>query len=856
MQSVPIICKQMNTKFLFSNWQTASSDDKTALLETILSHIGNNWKIDKGQLIHQPSGKQFAFIPGGWMTQGLSALKLYNLCIARNSINFEESSWPEDIEQLRPAKQVWVYPFLVSVEYENKKRETESEYGFSLPTESELEWLFSYGGQTDFVAEKIGPKKKKKKVGFDVKFDRPFTIENLENVSAQCIDDWHDTLHEKPDNSLPWGTGRAVAKDIHTLWQDIEEEVLSWHVSVRGGSSGERDHFDIIRLNELFPEIDNKPESESADFITDILENGKAGEKKALIGMCDLMSYTPADDTPAVLEKIFINLETDPKQKPKLLKVAAKIVCGPKLEERLTPQSPFTPARKELITIVDKYSSVLLQMLDISNTPATKASVAEILSVSSNSDVFDAYLNLYKEEKHATVLEALHISSAFYSKNNNIERLLFEEYENPKDKTPEYFKFIASSIVKGTDYEAFIQAIKEAGKIKEQHIPISVSLLSATGVEQEKLGHDLALLSYDLAKEIKKPENKQMQLYPLYELCEKAIHLAFQKETGKVEDNTPWLLLPENISQLQKEAFRAFKSFINYSQQSYRLQWLTDLRLPYAEFSWDILIGESDSVMGHEVIYNNTKMPIYWALYEIGKLDDKDVLSDFLSNLDNKEILDLYSQEKTYDDGLSIPYKSACADLIGSKYNEHKDAFKNHVTPQFNEYFSSKGERLKLYDIKEHLLNLTAYLIKDDKQLQSWFLEPLSINELNQLDMDFGDTKPISFFSESMIAEKLKSFEDLCSTLILEKYNSAYMNYGSYFFRYCFTPQSDLKYVMGLLAAEMVTYNYEVIGKLRSDDDYSHFYDAIPEEYFDDETKKIAFEKLWRVFTENKNFKV
>jgi len=849
----------MRNTHLFSNWQTATSTEKKELLQNIISSLGADWQMEGEQLLHTPSDKRFAFIPGGWMTQGLSPKKLYELCTKRKNFDFEDSSWLEETVKMRPAKQVWVYPFLISLEYEKREINAQSPFGFSLPSESELEWVFSNGGQTSFVAENIQKGKKKKAFAFA----EPFGIKNLEAVEAQCLDDWHSTLHDKPADSLPWGTGRGVAKDVHISWQDEEEEIIAWHVAYRADCSGSRDHFDVVRLDELFAEKEKEPETESDDFIGEILKNGKAKDKKALIGMLDLLSYTPAEDTPAILEAILSNLETDPKLKPKLLKGTTKIVCGALTEERIMKNSPFSPARELLAEVVDKNLSVLLPLLEISNTVVTKSSVADILSVSSQPEVFDAYLELYKVEKHATVLDSLHIASAFYAKKNAKDKLLFELFDNPKDKSEEYFKVLLQNIKNKADFEQLITPMRN-GEVGSNYTFWFISLLLTCDIDKETLGLELAKLSIKLLRKIDNPDRHWCSVYPILEIIDKAFPLVFPKFTVQQSENIqaqkqPCFLFYDDFTEIQKEMLEIVCQAMEISRNNaWHWQRMNDSGIPGTEEGIKIMMGTSLSVYAQKVTYNGMEMPAFYAvatiMYEKKWGEYKQVLNQFLSQFDLETLIAMkFTSLHIYIDS---DIRSAIIEKIHEDRPKAANFFKNRL-----EAAISSGEELPF-------ISFSVLAFWEDHDLRLWLLEHCNKEyEINDyiVDNTYYSIEEATVYQN--VTELGGLLIDVLRTKKMEPYVDQFLIRN---FANIIIPQTDQKLVMGMLAIQQFCGNNILIEKLETgksnfagsekSKDYTAeemkpLYNAIPQEYFGDD-KKLAFEKLWQIFTEDEDFKL
>lgn len=870
----------MNDNYLFTNWQTTDSEAKALLLNEIINHLGNDWEIDGEQLLHTPSEKRFAFIPGGWMVQGLSVQKLLNLFSIYRYYDFESSTWNDEIIKMRPSKQVWVYPFLISVDSEiNDEEAIKKTSQFSLPSETEIEWIFSNGGELDFVAEDIN---RKKKTSF--KFIQPFGIPDIQYKQIQCIDDWHETLHDKPSDSLPWGTGKETTKYAHLEWQD-EEEILGWHVACRHNEEAV-DVFDVVRLNDLFPEKETAPSIDNTSFISEIIENSKATQKTALLNTIMALGITPANDTEEVINEVFNHFDKQPKFQSKLLEAFAIVLINGNIEKRLNTTT------NKFAQIIEKHIDTFTSLIKVEAPKKLKLVIIDILSYLNSPCVFESLSKLYKTEKNKEVLYNLNLAAALYIKRKGEQQLLFEHIENKKDKPKEYIKTLFKNIAYGADPEEIIATIK-GGEIEDAHLPWFINLLKTAECSDEK---KLAFQLLDLCQYC-------MGTSPNQGTITQIIKVAFP------------LVFPETNTMLSKKELNDVqKTFLSQiiPMDKYIDKWEVQREVFRKGGIYDSLFGKkvqlgiSNSIYEKLVDFKGTKTTLYTATLTFEDRYRKEYqkeeefqyryingdtfffteLADLYSQLEFDEIIKAFILHKTGGKkGIQYEWPESMQIIMYRDKQQFVEYLKPLCEDIFNKKDTSDGYIFNNAELHEEELNdpdwynfkrrskilaMMVMLLEGDTDLQKWFFNNISLANFDC----FSETpkNEIQKVSSEIIYDFInKRGEKIVSELQKDREQNRILSSPQEFIEYI-TPDTDPRIVAGILAFELWNNSLYLYDRINHDKSLNKFKNLIPENYFEESfcgkySKEYnylseyidvpkSFEKLWRAFLGDNSFKI
>lgn len=846
----------MDNTYLFSNWETANSEGKSTVLKNILTYLGAEWEVDKESFIHKPTNKRFAFIPGGWMRMGMSPTDLFHAASTRQNQDYTEWYWNESVAQMRPSVPVYVFPFLMTV-HNIENDEPEKNTPFDILSEAEFEWVVSSGKQTDWIAldpkETVSPKNKWKLVAD--KTIEPFGIQDILDIDGiACADDWHDSHINRPLNSLPWGNGLNTGKEVHTCWQDDDEEIIAWHIAYRIQGVG-CSTYNVVRLNNLFSEIPEQPERPiDLSIFKSTLETDNPKDKKTVLGTLSILAHSPAEDIFPLFDLMLKNIHTDEKITPKLLQILADIAVSDSIQERLLENNPFSRFRKQLTTIVDSNLDILLPLLQ-HKKKAIKLAAVDLLSVSSEMKAYNAIVEQYKLEKNKEVLEAFNIAVAFFIKKNNQGTLLHEVVEGKK--IPEYSPVLMKSISDKPDIENIIAYLK-SGAIAPLHFQICAELLKSSDQDKETIAVELAQIS------IKQKEKERGQLQKIafdiiFPDCS-AMEKGTKRQTLK-----SWLLLPEELSDNQKKVLKVLvqtKSQLGIHPQRAQKHFLYS-RVAQTLEGRKIQIGESDAVYAQTIEYNNTSMPLLIALHDIVDRDYKTAKEKYLNLISQFDIITLYELENEAPKVIHDIYFKDCWKVrwgfLEHKIPKDETLLEEYLKPKQEEYFSKERE----YDKENGTLVLSAYfLYKNNPSKRHWLLEQLNPDELQTL-FSFEDYA-IRAFSDHDIRMKTEQFGNKLIQDYREKGNRLRIpeydyKYSHIIFSKYVTPNTDEKLVSGLLAIEKVNINHQLYQSIKKDGELSHFRKLIPEEYNKTKTNKdkiAVFEKLWRVFLDDESFAI
>jgi len=846
----------MTTAYLFSNWQTATSADKTELLQNISSSLGSDWEIKEEQLLHKPSDKRFAFIPGGWMQMGMSPTDLFHAASVRSNQNYTEWYWNDSVAQMRPSVPVYVYPFLMAVT-NREVDEDSTKADFEIISDAEFEWVASSGKQTSWIAldpcETVTSKNKLKLVSG--KTIDPFGVQEILDADGGicCADSWHSNHIDRPQNSLPWGAEQTVGREAHTCWQDDDEEVIAWHVSYRIDGGGCHT-YDVVRLHELFPEIPEKPEQAvDLQIFQTILENGTTRDKKTLLGTLSILSSSPAEDIFPLFDLMLKNCTADEKLTAKLLQILADITVSKSFAERFNGDSPFSPYRKKLGQLIDANIEVLLPLLNNKKKPIRLA-VVDLLSATTDSKAYEAIKQQYEQEKNKEVLEACNIAVAFWVKNNNKGTLLHELL--PNKKLPEYYPELMRGICHGVDVEKIIGFLK-AGSVLPEHFQLCVELLKASDQNKEMMAVELAHLS------LKQKEKEKGQLQKM------AFDLSFpdcslmRKGTSR-QSLKSWLLLPDELTENQRAVLKILVDddsqlglHPQVAQNAYYIS-----RVAMSLEGRKIQLGESDSVYAQKIEFNGIQMPLLFALHEIVDSDHETAESRYLNFLSQFDLITLYeivnqSGKVYYDNDLYEGWKIRWA-FFSEQLENDTSELKAYLKPKLADYFFKERN----YETTCATLVRTSFsLYKNDQEKWSWFMKNLITEEIGIIS-SYNSYEIRAFSYDDMRIKVLQ----LGNKLIEEFRAKGKIQVSEYDRKYC--PMAFLDYVQqttsenlvaGILALAKADKYSRCNQYVNEKNEFKPFQHILPKGFLNAKTGKenlVVFEKLWKVFTGDENFKL
>ena len=277
-------------------WDAGALELDAEQVAKLASALGTDWEADGGVLVR--GGVRFAVVPGGWLRMGFSPDDVLALCGARKrSPVGDDCTWAESIAAARPTRWARVNPLAVAIDPEH-----EPAAGERLPTEAELEWILSECGRCRFVGVD-GEVTAKNRWKVIETARAPFGLEGVFDGPQVSSDRWPDGPRR----------GRPITREVHTAWQDDDEELIALHVAHRSAGVGvERAVFDLAAV------VGEPPAGEptSDDCAAVLTETrGAKGKPGKLAGYAmELLAASPGDDLVLLVEDVAQNLE--PSAKP------------------------------------------------------------------------------------------------------------------------------------------------------------------------------------------------------------------------------------------------------------------------------------------------------------------------------------------------------------------------------------------------------------------------------------------------------------------------------------------------------------------------------------------------------------
>ncbi|GEM_PF-5774301 len=301
------------------------------------------WTVD-GDHLRSPEGVAYAYVPGGWLLQGLSADEVLGACLARKTAPSAE--WTRDIAAARPVRSVPVAPFLVSVYAHDTGR---------LPTEAELEWVLRNAGRASWVGTDslLTTRNRTRLVG---RLEAPFALEQLFDESQLSAE--------------------GSTRHPHTAWQDDDEEVLGLHAAIAGGSPVDAVRRDVRRLDRPAPA--GPPPEVSGAALAAALSGTKA-EQKAALRALDIVAHAPADDLLPALTALLSGLASQkPRDLAARLRLLGDVLVGP--GATCLTDDPWRSARSELAAALSPLLSDACRWLQHSSAAVRAAATLPLSS--------------------------------------------------------------------------------------------------------------------------------------------------------------------------------------------------------------------------------------------------------------------------------------------------------------------------------------------------------------------------------------------------------------------------------------------------------------------------------------------
>lgn len=612
-----------------NQYQQLSHSEKIDFLHSLAKQLGPDWTIDKDYLSYQPTQELFAFIPGGQMTMGFSIDSLFTLCKARGEkYKDDEWSWAPNIQAGRPATDIVVYPFLIALVHEN---DTDMQTPFHLPSEAEMEWLLRNAGQVYFPglkADQIVTKSNRTKLVCNLQehFGLEELVDDIDTVGQQCEDSRHETYHQRPVDSLPWGHDQMVKRIVHTTWQDDAEEIIAWHAADRQFDmhGRRRKTLRLPHLPTLKPEVSIPKDY---GFFIDAIESGKGVDYEAAWATLQLLSYAPGKDMHGILIYILKKqLIPNSKNTLTILQWLFTLGYGHTPEQLFKNQDAYSEDRhviRELIsTEIDQFIPFLSD-----KKAEVRSQAALILSMAASESgkartLLESQFNL---EKKVEVKETLLISMALLTRKPLNPDLL------EKSKIPDAIHELINTITGKADKQKIVLLIKNSDTLP--YFDWFIHLLSS-GEQQSAENNQAAL---ELASHALITKSRDIRLTCL----RVSLSLLFEKKSS--------LLLPEQISEPQKKLIELLTPEQDFKPGLALNGLLKEYQIPDDRLAREVILGRSsNSIFAKYVEYSGRSMPLLCALDHAYCEHKRQGLKEFINSFSLIDIVQIRHQIYNY----------------------------------------------------------------------------------------------------------------------------------------------------------------------------------------------------------------
>jgi hypothetical protein len=612
-----------------NQYQKLSHSEKIDFLQPLATQLGSDWKIDNDYLCYQPTKELFAFIPGGQMTMGFSIESLFALCKARGEKYKDGSwSWVPNIQAARPATDIVVYPFLIALEPEN---DMDMPAPFHLPSEAEMEWLLRNAGQVYFPGlktdEKVTKSNRNKLVrNLQEHFGLHQLVDDIDNIGQQCEDSLHETYHQRPIDSLPWGHDQGVKRIVHTTWQDDADEIIAWHAANRQFETHGRRR-KTLRLQHL---LKSKPEASiprDYGFFIDALESGKGADYEEAWATLQLLSYAPNKDMHGILIYLLKNQLTSEAQKPLLiLQWLFRLAYGDTPKQLFNNTDPYAEDRIAIRTILSQELESILPFL-AHKKPDVRAQTAFVLAAATDKkneaqEILEAQLHI---EKNIDVRNSILLSMALLLRRPLDGHLL--NLPNISEST----QCLAETISGKPDKQKIVSVIKRQNSLP--YLDWFIYFLS----DGDRTSTDNIQAALELANHAINTEDSQRRCTYL----KVSLSLLFDKGEG--------LLLPNEITPPQKQLIEILTPDSPFRPYFISGDLCRQYQIPHTEAARAILLEKSTiSIFSKSVDYNGQEMPLLCALNKTYCDNKLEGVKEYLRAFSLIDIIKMHHQVRDY----------------------------------------------------------------------------------------------------------------------------------------------------------------------------------------------------------------
>ncbi|HUH01348.1 MAG TPA: hypothetical protein VML75_05090 [Kofleriaceae bacterium] len=421
-------------------WRAAAATDRAAAVAALARSLAGGWQAD-GERLRYGDGV-FAVVPGGWLRMGFAPDEVLAACRARKRSPVKDSSWPESIARARPSRLVRVDPFAVSIE-------SLVATGVLEPIcEAELEWLLRDAGRGSFIGT-VEPLSTANRTKLLPRLVAPFGLEELFDVAQSCADDWHPNLAGGPSSSVPWGDGASVAREVHTMWQDADEELIGLHAAARVRMTGPGRA--VLRLRDALGLIAAGQPPSQTGCEQMCARIGNPGKERKLLGWAlDILGGAAGDDLVPAVHATIENLGAGkPAEIAAQLRWLGDLAFGTAAEAVGSDPWPRSAIRAAIGEHV-----IRLQSLLESDHSGVRAAAAIPLAACGAAPVAEAVAARYAAESDPAVLGSLLLGAAFLARAGAGAL----PSGNPKDAAVAPVRAIAEAILGRIDPDGLIAA--------------------------------------------------------------------------------------------------------------------------------------------------------------------------------------------------------------------------------------------------------------------------------------------------------------------------------------------------------------------------------------------------------------